>query len=440
MQRVKLPTLLKAQPEHVRAHVRSGKPVAAHIRTGKPKQARKTPKMRLKATMPQMQELGRIIQKNIAYLVYMGKEIARVHGLDVRFIDGQPVGDVADLISEGKQGMLIGGMEAIRSKKTGDLKFMQMKTRAKQRMRLMAKKLRGSGVQLPRDMIRQLAIISSATEKYMKLNNGEKPSREDLADMVILHKRTRDGEYVELSPEEKLVRIEALEGYKGAQLTDDMDTTPHIEEEDVAFWSKWTIEERELRETTHRVITSLVKEKALTPDERDVLYLRFYVDKPESSRGMNPRSFETVAKLLDQKRGIRKIKVRKTVGDFHRFKPMKKVRKDVTRVVRGKDQRGRRTVKKKRYTTYVNERYKHPIRAEIVNVTGKSFIVERGGQKWRIIGTPPFKEKATGQMDVYRTYQAGVEKILEHASAPENLKRALALVQKSIRVIIPIRL
>lgn len=440
MHRIKFPTLLKSTAERVKAHIKHGKPVKAYIRSGRIKRPAKPGSMRLRATMPQMQELGSTIQKNIAYLVYMGKEIARVHGLDIRFIEGQPVGDVADLISEGKQGMLIGGMEAIRSKKTGALKLMQMKTRAKQRMRLMAKQLRGSGVRLPRDMIRQLAIISSATEKFMKVNNGEKPTREDLADMIILHKRTREDNPVELDREETIARIEALEGYKGAQIVDDLDTTPHIEEEDIAFWSKWTQEERELRETTHRVITELVKEKALTPEERDVLYFRFYVDKPQSSKGMKPRSFETVAKLLDQKHGIRKIKVRKTLGDFHRFTPKKKVRTRETRIIRGKDRGKQRTTKKKLYTTYQYASYKHPIHAEIIHITETEFIVERGDKKWRIKGKPPFTERATGQMDVYRTYQAGVEKILAHPSAPENLKRALALVQKSIRVIVPIYL
>lgn len=429
MFRIKIPLLLKSTAERVKPHMRAGKRVSGYTRAGKPGEGRKKAPMQLRATMPQMQELGQTIEKNVAYLVYMGKEIASVHGLEPQFVEGQPVGDLADLISEGKQGMLIGGMEAIRSGKKGDKKLTQMKTRAKQRMRHMAKQLRGPGIKLPRDMVKQLAIISSATEKFTKLNSGETPSREDLADMIVLHKRTADGGTVELDREETLARIESLEGYKGVQMADDLDDTPHIEEEDVAFWSKWTYEERELRETTHRVIAEMVKDKLLTPDERDVLYLRFYVDKPQSSTGMKPRSFETVAKLLDKKRGIKKIKVRKQVGDIHRFKPMRKIREVKFRRPPGK-------VRKKRYITYRYAQYKVPITTEIISVSDNSFVVQRDGKKYRIQGKPPFKERATGQMDVYRTYQAGIEKILKHPSAPEQLKHALSLVQKSIRVII----
>jgi len=382
--------------------------------------------------MPQMLEMGKVIEKNIAYLVFMAKEIARVHGLDVRFIDGQPVGDVADLISEGKQGMLIGGMEAIRSKKTGDLKLMQMKTRAKQRMRHMAKKLRGSGVQLPRDMIKQLAIISSVTEKYEKANNGEKPTKEVLAEMVILHKRTREGDPVELGYDEKVARIEALEGYKGAQLVDTMDATPHIEEDDVRFWTVWSREERLLREITHQVINELVVDKKLTLDERDVLYLRFYVDKPEVSR-LHPRAFSTVAALIDKKRGIKKLKVRKVVGDIHRWRPFHKVRHATSRKIPGK-------LKRRKTVTYTRKQYKNPVSGVIVAVAPKYFMVEREGRKYRVMGKPPFRELSTGQMDVFRTYQSGIEKILAHPKATEELKRALAMVQKSIRIIVPIRM
>ncbi len=432
MLRIKFPVLLKAVSTRVKPHLRAGKPIQAYIRSQKPGSGRRRQPMRLRATMPQMLEMGKVIEKNIAYLVFMGKEIAQVHGLDIRFIDGQPVGDVADLISEGKHGMLIGGMEAIRSKKTGSQKLIQMKTRAKQRMRHIAKRLRGSGVQLPRDMVKQLAIISSATERFEKANNGEKPTKEVLAEMVILHKRTREFEPVELDYAEKLARIEALEGYKGAQVVDDMDTTPHVEEEDVRFWTVWSREERHLREVTHQVINELVADKKLTLDERDVLYLRFYVDRPEVSR-LRPRSFSTVAALLDQKRGIKKLKVRKTVGDNHRWRPFHKVRHVISRKVRGKEKR-RKTV------TYTSKQYKNPVSGVIVAVEPKYFTVEREGRKYRVMGKPPFREKSTGQMDVFRIYQSGIEKILSHPKATDELKRALAMVQKSIRIILPIRI
>ncbi len=424
--RIKMPLLLKAAAQRVSRHVRGGKPVQAYTRAGK---ERKPRKMALRATFTQMQELGQIIDKNIAYLVYMGKEIASVHGLQIRFDDGQPVGDIADLIGAGKQGMLIGGMEAIKSGKKGDLKLQQMKTRAKQQMRAIAKEIRGT-VRLPRDVIRHLAIISSATEKYMKANEGEKPSREDLAEMIILHRRTREGKYEELTYEEKVPRIEVLEEYKGAQITEDyeaLDIRPSVEEADVRFWTTWTREERQLREITHKIINSLVEEGDLTPEEKEVLFLRFYVDKPKQRRGMGTRSFETIAKIYDERRGLKKLKVRRKVGDTHRFRPYKKVRHTKTR-------KGRRIV------THTYERYKNPVTGQIVSIAPKSFRVQRGKKIFKLEGKPPFKNVSTSPMTIYNYYNQGAEKILAHPTAPDKLRQALELVTKSIKIIIPMRL
>lgn len=427
--RVKLPLLLKAVSERVKRHVRDGKPVQAYTRTGKP---RKPHKMALRATFTQMQELGQIIEKNIAYLVYMGKEIAFVHGLQVRFDDGQPVGDIADLISEGKQGMLIGGMEAIKSSKKGDLKLQQMKTRAKQQMRSVAKEIRGT-VRLPRDVIRHLAIISSATEKYMNANEGEKPSREDLAEMIILHRRTREGEYEEMTYEEKMGRIEALEEYKGAQITEELDIRPSIEETDVRFWTVWTREERQLREITHRIINDLVEEGALTPEEKEVLFLRFYVDKPQQRRGMGKRTFETIAKMYDERRGLKKLKVRRKVGDTHRFRPYRKIRHEKIKM-------DRKTRKRRKYVTYTYERYKNSLTGHIISIAPKSFRVQRGKKIYKLEGRPPFRNVSTSPMTIYNHYQSGAEKILAHPTAPDKLKQALKLVTKSIRIMVPMRL
>ena len=438
MPKIRLPLVLKSVSEKVKSHVRAGKRVSGYTRTGKPTKAVKKRPMALRASYDQMLKLNETIESNMGYLVYMGKEIAQVHGLDVQFTEGQPTGDLADLVSEGKHGMLIGGMEALKDKKTGDVRLMQMKTRAKQRMREIAKKFKGD-VKLPRDVIKHLAIISSATEKFMKVNEGEKPSAEVLAEMVILHRRTREGGKVELDQEEKIARIEALEGYKGAQFIEDISISPQVEEADVAFWTKWGREERHLREDTHRIINKLVEEGSLTEQEREVLYLRFYVDHPEWRKGMGVRSFETIAKTFDERRGLKKLKVRKKVGDSHKFWPFRKVVTTKNVRVKGKPRGGKPYyyMKKKQVVTRV--RHKTAMYAPIIEINPKSFVVQKPGKKqYTIQGRPPFKDLTTNPMQVFKIYQSGVEKILSHPTAPDRLKAALAQLQKSIVIVIRI--
>lgn len=436
---IKMPLYLRKSTQRVKAHTRAGKQVHAYSRAAEEK-IPKRKAMSLRANYEQMEAISKTIEANMGYLVYMGKEIANTHGLDVRFSDSQPIGDLADLVAEGKHGMIIGGMESIRSKKTGDLRIMQMKTRAKQQMRALAKQFMGE-VRLPRDVVKHLAIIGSAKEKFGKLNDGEKPTVEALAEMIILYKRTREGGKIELDQDQKIARIEALEGYRGALLIEDFSIQPYVDEEDVSFWTKWTREERDLRRETHAVLKKMVEEGSLPKDQQDILFLRFYVDKPELSRGQGTRSFEAIAKELDQRRGIKKMKVRLKAGDRYRFTPKKKV-KVVSYVMRtrkipipGKPKRY-----KKKVITYKWQRYKNPVSAEVLSVGAKSFKVRQSGHErtHTIPGKPPFKDVRTNTMDIFRKYQKGVEAILSHPSASDELKAALAKMQKSMIIVIPL--
>ncbi len=435
---IKMPLYLKKSVERVKGHTRAGVQVHPYVRTGKETKPAAKKKMGLRATFKQMEAINQTIESNMGYLVYMGKEIAATHGLPVTFIEGQPVGDLADLVSEGKHGMIIGGMEAIKHDKSGDLRLMQMKTRAKQRMRGLAKQFMGE-VRLPRDVIKHLAIIGSAKEKFSKVNEGEQPSNADLADMIILYKRTTEGGKIELDYEQRLARIEALEGYRGAQMVEDFNIQPYVDEEDISFWTKWTREERDLRRETHAVLKRMIEDKSLTKEQQNVLFLRFYVDKPELSHGLGVRTFETIAKRVDEMRGIKKLKVRKKVGDTFRFKPSRKVQTvKYVRVARKVRKPGESKFYKKKVMGHKYVPYKSAVSGKIVGVGAKSFTVQRAGQErvHTINGKPPFKDIRTGAMDVFRVYESGIAAILKHPSAPDELKIALAKLQKSMFVVL----
>lgn len=434
--------LLKALTDRVKAHVRGGKLVRAHIRVAREIKGSQKSSTTLRANIRQMAKINETIESNMGYLIHMGREIARVHGLSTDLVAGRPSGDLADLISEGKHGMLIGGMESIKDKKTGDARLMTMKNRAKQRMRAIAKKFT-SDVTLPASVFKHLAIIATATEKYMKANSGEKPSADTLADMVTLHIRNRAGESVEMGLDQKIARIEALEGYKGAQIKEELTIDPHIGEADVPFWTKWTVEERNLRDETHKIINELVSEGSLSKEEQEVLFLRFYVDKPDY-RGADTRSFSTIAKTFDKQRGQKHVKVLKQIGDSHRFLPSRKIRVvEQIKTPRKKKVTGVPEFFLKRKVSYRYEKYKTPVTGEIISVGPDSFDVRRKGKKqvFTIEGKPPFKANVvTSQMQMFRLYQSGVEKILSHHSASKKLRSALAGMQKSIKMMVPSRI
>ncbi len=407
--------LIKSAIQRVKSHTRGGKYVSAHTRAGKAKKPITSKPGRMKASVKQMQDLSVIVQGHAAYLTNIGKEIAQVHGLSVQFHQGHPIGDVADLISEGRYGMLIGGMESIKNRKKDDDQLIQMKFRAKQRMSSIAKKLKGT-ITIPRDVIKHLSIIASATDTFMKLNMGEKPTREDLAEMVILHKRTRSGNYIELDYIEKVSRVEALEGFNLSQTVEELDVVPDIADDIDAPYDA-----RMLRKKTHAVINNLVEDNALDPAEKKVMFLRFYVGE-ENGDGKE-RSFEAIATAIDEAKGLRIMKERKKAGETHRFQPYRNVR--VESIEDGK-----------KVVSHKKEKYNNPVNAKIIKVGPKSFQVQRGKKIYTITGKPPFKTTTTNPMAVYRLYNSGLEKIINHPTASEELRIALRYAKKSIKLLI----
>lgn len=405
--------LIKAKkPIRVKPHVRRGKRVSGYIRQGQvAKFVAKKRSFRLKANQEEMQNMGQIIDKNMGYLIYMGKTIAQAHGLNARFYDSQPVGDLEDLVSEGKFGMMIGGMEWLKSKKANKHKvdqFTQMKTRAKGHMRLMAKKLR-SEVSLPRDVVKDLAIVSTARQKLLQQKDGGRIIAEEIADMVTLHRRTREGGYDEYTGEEKIERIEALMTYRESQFREDFEIHPLVSEKNVRFWTRYTYEQRQHREVINKVIEKLVDAGTLTTDQRDILYLKFYFDQPDYVR--KERSFETIATLFDKKAGIKYVRVRSRVGDKHRFIP---------------------------------NRRKSPVTGKIIKISPQSFVVRRGGKKkeYRIMGKPPLvRIKGVNKAVIWKKYSAALNELFKQSelkSVWEKMKKSVWNgISKSLALFIP---
>ena len=398
----------KSTVQHVKAHLREGKRVAAHTRIGKKKTG-------LTANYRQMHAINEAIEANMPFIIHMGKEIARSHGLDISYQGGKPVGDLADLISEGKHGMLIGGMESIKDKKTAEQKLIQMKNRAKQRMRGIAKQFMGA-VKLPRDVIKHLAIIAAAKEKYADTNEGLMPGAEDLADMIVLHKRTREGGKKKLNIKETIARIEELDRYRGTQSIQDVEIK--AEEKDLIA----SQEEADTRALVHRILADMVKRDQLSKEQQAVLFLRFYVDEPEQTK--NTRSFEDIAKLFNE--GIGKVSSK--VGDTYRFTPKKRIPVITKRNVGGKI---------KRVMSYRYEPYKQAVTGVIVKINPDSFVVKQRGKakQYTVKGQPPSKDYRTNAMQIFRLYQTGVATILSHHEASKKLKQALSGMQKSVMMV-----
>lgn len=408
-----LKKLIKAKkPVRVKPHQRKGKQVTGYIRQGQiAKTVAKKRQFRLKATQKQMQDMGTTIDSNMGYLVYMGKIIAGSHGLSARFYDSQPTGDLEDLIQEGKMGMIIGGMEWIKTNKKGKAKvpqLVQMKTRAKQKMRLMAKKLR-SEVSLPRDVVKDLAIISTARQKLLQQKDGGRITAEEIAEMVTLRRRTREGGYEEYSEEEKLERVEALMTYREAQFREDFDIHPLVSESDVRFWTRYTYDQRERRETINKVIEKMVASKQITAEQRDIIYLKFHFDQPDYAR--RDRTFETIVRLFDKAAGVKYVRVRSKVGDKYRFIP-----------------KGHKTAQT----------------ARIIKIQPRSFFVKRDTVKkkqYRIMGKPPMLSiKGVDKTELWRKYTSAIEKLIKQPElkiAWEATKSVWGKLTKSLLLFIP---
>ena len=410
--------LIKAKkPVKVRPHQRKGKQVTGYVRQGQiAKTVARKRKFRLKATQSEWKDFEQIAKDNMGYLVYMGKVICFAHGITPRFYHSQPTGDLEDLVQEGKFGMYIGGMEWIKTKKTGKEKvpqLVQMKTRAKQKMRLMAKKLR-SEVSLPRDVVKDLAIISTARQALLQQKEGGAITSEELAEMITLRRRTREGGFEEYTDEEKLERVEALMTWREAQFQEDFDIHPLVSESDVRFWTRYTYDQRQRREQINKVIERMVSDKEITPEQRDIVYLKFHFDQPDYAR--RDRTFENITRLFDKASGVKYVRVRSKVGDKYRFTP-----------------KGNKTA----------------ITARIVRIKKGSFYVARDTgtgkikrkKEFRIMGKPPMLSiKGVDKTELWRKYTSAIDKLIKQPElkiAWEATKSVWSKLSKSLLLFIP---
>jgi len=245
----------------------------------------------------------------------------------------------------------------------------------------MAKKLR-SEVSLPRDVVKDLAIISTARQELLQRKDGGRITPTEIAEMVTLRRRTREGGFEEYADEEKLERVEALMTYREAQFREDFDIHPLVSESDVRFWTRYTYDQRERREQINKVIERMVSDGQITPEQRDIVYLKFYFDQPDYAR--RDRTFETIARLFDKAAGVKYVRVRSKVGDKYRFTP-----------------KGHKTAQTTR----------------IIKIQPKSFIVKRDGVKkkqYRIMGKPPMLSiKGVDKTELWRKYTSAIDQLIK---------------------------
>lgn len=363
-----------------------------------------------------LKSFAKIIQDNMGYLVSVAKDIARSHSLPLGFDAGQPIGDFADVMSAGKHGMIMGAIEWKRNRNPKVSQLTQMKTRAKQYMRKVAKQLRGT-VDIPRDATKHLTILYHAREKYRQAHGGKEPSSKELADMVTLYRRTKASKPVKLTRKDKIHRIKDLETVNQAQFSERLDIQTRAGEEDIAFWTRYTYGQRKIRQKVNEAIDELVRKKKLTSDQRDIIYLRFYMDKPGSSMGNKLRGFQTIANILNEKKGLTKIKIRKKIGDSVAIK--KKGRKVP---IRGK----------------IIEITRKPKMAKQTGLfgTGKipvSYVIDAQGKKTRIPGKPPLKRiKMIIEKDVREKYNEAVEVLRPKLEPLRPLLKSIDPLSKSL--------
>ena len=378
----------KSKTIQVRGHVRRGKPVKPHPRvvTGF-----------RKVDFHVLHDINSEIEKNIAYLVYIAKVISNSHGIPIQFESGQPTGCTADLFAEGRMGMLLGGIEWENRKDKKLRRFIQMKTRARLNMLKMAKKL-SSQIKRPRDFHIHYSIINNMIEKLTQEKGGYPPTPEDVADKITLMKRTRDGRR-ELNYTERLQKVYEIAKY-GSRY--EMNTDWEIMgDRDIGMWTERTIEERQLQRDVRRVLSGLLDQGILSPEQYEVIKKRYYLGNKQLPK--NPRTFQRIADMIWDENKPRQV--RKKVGDFYRYTPKSK---------KGK-------------------KYKTPVYTQITKVIKKPkayFLVKMrtSDKQKRIEGLPPFRK---------RVKVPTVHNVIEtHANAVEIIKPYLEylipLMKKSV--------
>ena len=398
---------------HVKPHTRAGKFVHGHERKIKPgKKKRKLISLKLGG----YDEIKNLMRENYPYLIKMGRVYAESHGLAIQFVAGQPRGDIEDLVAEGQFGMLRGGAEWMNTKKPSVDLLTQMKTRAKHRMRRLAKKLRGS-IDVPYDVTRELAILSSARERYKQLHSGYAPSNEQLAEAIRLRRRTSTG-YVNLDYDERLARIEVLREFKQSQKQAEFGVLPHVDEADVAYWTKHTYEQRLLRERVHDTINTAVKREIITKLQRKILFMRHYIETPEKNpSGRKVRSFRSMADMLTEEKGLKHVKMRATVGESVRVTPV------YSRKIRTGKKRGQ----------YEWIKYKKPITGTIAEIKSDHYFINSGNQIVRVPNKPPYMETpVVGHGEIHLIYTQAIEKLKRNKTVNLQLLKLWESANKSI--------
>ena len=404
--RLKLPRYIqKSKTVHVNAHMRAGKKVDAHDRHI---DAEKKPKKKTagKVNFEVMQNISTEAENNIAYIIWLSKHVSGTHGIPYQFEDGQPVNDTADLVAEGRMGMLQGGVEwETRKDKKGIERLQQMKTRARQRMLNIAKKL-NTQINRPRDFVKHQTIINHTIEKLTKEKGGHPPTPEEIADNIKLSVRTKESKMRKMNYKERLQRI-----YQLAQQTryferDDDVWQSIVGEEDIAYWSKQTQEEREIKKEVSRVLEGLVSNGNLSREQYRILKQRYYLG--EKTAPTRAKAHQTIANEIWEKN--KPPKKRKKVGDIYRIKLKTRKRPYSAKIVK--------IVKTKNDITQLSLYSKKP----------PYFIVQVGDKRIEVKGEPPFKtQKRTPSVyDIIEVHAKAMEIIKPH------LQHLAPLLKKSI--------
>jgi len=353
-----------------------------------------------------MREINTEAEKNIAYIIWLAKHVSSTHGIPYQLEDGQPINDTADLVAEGRMGMLQGGIEwEARKDKKGITRLQQMKTRAKQRMANIAKKL-NTQVNRPRDFVKHQTIINHSIEKLTQEKGGYPPSPEEIADNIVLSKRTIDSKLRKMNYKERLQRIYELAKQTRYFEKDNDVWQKMVDEEDVSYWTKHTPEERELKREITKTLEGLVSNGNLTRYQYDILKRRYYLGQISSPK--RPKSHQTIANEIWEKN--KPPKKRKKVGDLYRIKLKSRKRPysaKIIQIVKNAKQDKQQTLYKKKYPY---------------------FVVQVGDKRINVSGMPPFRNQIMTPTvrDVINDHAKSLEIIKPH------LKHLVPLLKKSI--------
>lgn len=383
----------------VRQHIRRGRPVKQHNRN-----VGVTHGIEMKT----LTHINAEIDKNMGWIVFMAKKVSDSHGISVDFEDGQPVNDLADIVSEGKVGMIRGGMEWENRKGEHKVdRLTQMKFRAKKRMLNIAKTL-NTQVKRPRDFIKHQTIINNAINKLTQKNGGNPPTPESVANIITLKKRGKDGKQKKLSYRGTLHRIYEINEHTryyeqaGSDVWHQM-----VGDEDVKMWTTHTKENREIIKKVTGVLEQLVATGELTKEQYDILQKRYYLGKKRMPS--KPKSYESIAIEISER--DRPEKERKKIGDYYHIKIKNRKVPVYAEIVDIVEDKG----KPKQVSIFEKKKKK------------AYFIVKVDDRYIDVKGKPPYKrqERKTTPHDIIDIHSKAVKIIKPH------LEHLVPLLEKS---------